>query len=64
MTWSAIIFDCDGVLVPGIEAVLAAGMTVFAVQPHGIDPRIVNRARIVSQLSELSDLFRDAGVAV
>jgi len=42
---------------PGIQAGLAAGMRVFAYQPHGIDSEIPAEVVIVKRLSELSPLL-------
>ncbi len=39
---------------PGIQAGIAAGMQVFAFQPHGPDPRIPSNVRIIEHLSELT----------
>jgi HAD superfamily hydrolase (TIGR01509 family) len=38
---------------PGIQAGLAAGMQVFAFQPHGTDPRIPEDVCVITHLSEL-----------
>jgi HAD superfamily hydrolase (TIGR01509 family) len=49
---------------PGIRAGLAAGMSVFALQPYGRDPLIPDRVRSVANLGELLDVFREAKVAI
>jgi HAD superfamily hydrolase (TIGR01509 family) len=38
---------------PGIQAGLAAGMQVFAFQPHGVDPSIPKSVTVIRHLSEL-----------
>lgn len=43
--------------VPGIRAGLAAGMTVFAFQPHEVDPGIPSHVRVVKSLHELSHIL-------
>ena len=48
---------------PGINAGLAAGMSVFALQLHGHDPRTPREARVVTHLKELHDVLREAKVA-
>ena len=42
---------------PGMLAGVAAGMTVFAFQPHGVDPRTPAATRPLAQLLDLRDLF-------
>ena len=42
---------------PGIQAGLAAGMTVYAFQPRDSDPRIPSQVSIVHRLSELRPLL-------
>ena len=42
---------------PGIQAGLAAGMQVFALQRHDPDPRIPRHVSIVHRLSELRPLL-------
>jgi beta-phosphoglucomutase-like phosphatase (HAD superfamily) len=42
---------------PGIRAGLAAGMRVFAFQPHGVDPRIPRDVTVVKELRELHSVF-------
>ena len=49
--------------VAGVRAGIAAGMTVFAYQPHAVDERIPRSARIFSHFAELHDEFRSAGLA-
>jgi HAD superfamily hydrolase (TIGR01509 family) len=44
--------------IPGIRAGLAAGMTVFAFQPHDVDPRIPGGVTIVKELLELRSVLR------
>jgi len=39
---------------PGVQAGIAAGMQVFAFQPHETDPQIPKNVRIVKHLSELN----------
>ena len=48
--------------VAGVRAGLAAGMTVFAYQPHEVDERIPRGARIFSHFDELQDEFSRAGL--
>lgn len=46
---------------PGVQAGIAAGMQVFAFQPHETDPQIPKNVRVVKHLSELNSwLSRDA----
>jgi HAD superfamily hydrolase (TIGR01509 family) len=49
--------------IAGVRAGIAAGMTVFAYQPHEIDVRIPADARIFSRFDELQDEFRRAGLS-
>jgi HAD superfamily hydrolase (TIGR01509 family) len=42
---------------PGIQAGLTAGMTVFALQSHGPDPRIPAQVQVVTHLRELRDVL-------
>jgi HAD superfamily hydrolase (TIGR01509 family) len=42
---------------PGIHAGLAAGMAVFAFQPHDVDPRIPGEVTVVKSLLELRGLL-------
>ena len=42
---------------PGIRAGLAAGMAVFAFQPHDVDPRIPREVTVLKRLDELRTLF-------
>lgn len=42
---------------PGIHAGLAAGMMVFAFQPHDVDHRIPNEVTVVRELLELRSVF-------
>lgn len=42
---------------PGIRAGIAAGMTVFAFQPHGVDHETPTDAITLKALTELSELF-------
>ncbi len=42
---------------PGMQAGLAAGMTVFAFQPHGIDPRTPSGTMPLNRLLDLSELL-------
>ncbi|HMJ10840.1 MAG TPA: HAD-IA family hydrolase [Polyangiaceae bacterium] len=42
---------------PGIRAGLAAGMTVFAFQPHDVDPRVPSEVTILKNLLELRGLL-------
>jgi HAD superfamily hydrolase (TIGR01509 family) len=46
---------------PGIQAGLAAGMAVFALQPAGADPRIPSHVHVVSHLQELRDVLCPKG---
>lgn len=47
---------------PGIQAGIAAGMQVFAFQPHEADPRIPSNVAVIRHLSELkSRLIGDPG---
>jgi HAD superfamily hydrolase (TIGR01509 family) len=46
---------------PGIRAGIAAGMTVFAFQPHGVDPTIPGQVTIVKELLELRSILRRGG---
>lgn len=48
---------------PGIQAGLAAGMTVFALQPGQPDPRIPGEVHIVQHLNELRALLCEAGLS-
>lgn len=43
---------------PGVLAGMAAGMKVFALQPHGVDPRIPGEVTVVESLTELGPWFR------
>jgi len=43
---------------PGIQAGIAAGMTVFALQSHGVDPRIPSEVQVVSHLGQLRNVLR------
>jgi HAD superfamily hydrolase (TIGR01509 family) len=45
---------------PGIHAGLAAGMSVFAFQPHQVDSRIPSEVMVVKDLLELRSLLRQA----
>ena len=45
---------------PGVLAGVAAGMKVFALQPHGIDPRIPAEVTVVKSLRALDPWFRGA----
>lgn len=47
----------------GVRAGLAAGMTVFAFQPHGVDARLPPEATIFTDFADLHHRFRRAGVA-
>ena len=49
---------------PGIEAGLAAGMTVFALQPHGPDPRIPSKVQVVSHLRQLRNMLHSPRAAL
>ena len=42
---------------PGIQAGLAAGMTVFAFQPQDVDPRIPAEVTVLKSLLELRSLL-------
>ena len=42
---------------PGIQAGVAAGMKVFALQPNGVDPEIPSGVVIVKRLSDLQSIF-------
>lgn len=42
---------------PGIQAGLAAGMAVFAFQPHEVEPNIPREVTVLKQLRELCGLF-------
>ncbi len=42
---------------PGIQAGLAAGMQVFALQRHGVDPRIPEEVTVITELRELHVVF-------
>jgi HAD superfamily hydrolase (TIGR01509 family) len=42
---------------PGIQAGLAAGMTVFAFQPQHVDPRIPSEVTVLKSLLELRSLL-------
>ena len=44
----------------GIRAGLAAGMTVFAFQPYGVDPSIPSQVTVVKELRELCGIFRQS----
>lgn len=45
---------------PGFEAGIAAGMTVFAFQPNGVDPRVPPGVTVVSRLVDLRPLLVDS----
>ncbi len=47
----------------GVRAGLAAGMTVFAFQPHGLDARLPPQATIFTDFADLHHRFRRAGMA-
>jgi len=48
--------------IAGVRAGIAAGMTVFVYQPHEVDERLPQGARIFSHFDELHDEFRRAGL--
>jgi HAD superfamily hydrolase (TIGR01509 family) len=48
--------------ITGVRAGIAAGMTVFAYQPHGLDARLPPQARVFTHFEELGEEFRNAGL--
>ena len=48
--------------IAGIRGGLAAGMTVFAYQPHEVDARIPKAVRVFAHFDELHDVFQHAGL--
>jgi HAD superfamily hydrolase (TIGR01509 family) len=48
--------------IAGVRAGIAAGMTVFAYQPHEVDDRIPPGTKIFAHFDELHDEFRRAGL--
>ena len=48
--------------IAGIRAGLAAAMTVFAYQPHEVDARIPEAARVFTHFNELHGEFQRAGL--
>ncbi len=48
--------------IAGVRAGVAAGMTVFAYQPHAVDARIPPGVRIFSHFDQLHDRFRESGM--
>jgi beta-phosphoglucomutase-like phosphatase (HAD superfamily) len=48
--------------IAGVRAGIAAGMAVFAYQPHSVDARLPPGVRIFSHFDELRDRFRESGL--
>lgn len=48
--------------IAGVKAGIAAGMTVFAYQPHSVDSRLPPQARVFNHFDQLGDEFRNAGL--
>lgn len=47
----------------GVRAGVAAGMAVFAYQPHTVDARLPSGVQIFSHFDELHNRFRESGMA-
>ncbi|AMO98301.1 HAD hydrolase, IA, variant 1 family protein [Collimonas arenae] len=47
--------------IPGVQAGVAAGMLVFALQPEQVEPNLPKQAKVISRLAELHDHIDLAG---